>query len=244
MGKKNNCVTVLADRNYIKHFPIFYKQLRETGKFEGEINLITNNGINFSSFKKRDYKNLNILKFKKIKYSNETVKKLNNIPNGRNSTKGFQWQKFYLFNEVFKKWDFNLYIDINMTIRDDINNLFNLRSENKLVAPYDAYPDLDWNLESQFTNDKILLHELSQKYDLSLRKYFQTGILLYDTAIIKKNTFQDLINLVEKYPVSKNNEQGIMNLYFIFEKNEFEPLNSSVYSYWYEKNKKATVTKR
>ena len=131
-----------------------------------------------------------------------------------------------------------------MTIRDDINNLFNLRSENKLVAPYDAYPDLDWNLESQFTNDKILLHELSQKYDLSLRKYFQTGILLYDTAIIKKNTFQDLINLVEKYPVSKNNEQGIMNLYFIFEKNEFEPLNSSVYSYWYEKNKKATVTKR
>ena len=29
MGKKNNCVTVLADRNYIKHFPIFYKQLRE-----------------------------------------------------------------------------------------------------------------------------------------------------------------------------------------------------------------------
>ena len=94
MGKKNNCVTVLADRNYIKHFPIFYKQLRETGKFEGEINLITNNGINFYSFKKRDYKNLGILKFKKIKYSNETVKKLNNIPNGRNSQKDFNGRNF------------------------------------------------------------------------------------------------------------------------------------------------------
>jgi hypothetical protein len=244
MDKKNNCVTVLANRNYIKYFSEFYKQLREIGKFEGDINLITDNGINFSSFKKKDYENLNVFKFKKIKYSNETVKQLNNIPNGRNSEKGFQWQKFYLFDEVFKKWDFNLYIDINMTIRSDINNLFNLRLDNKLVAPYDAYPDLDWSLESQFTTDKELLKELSQKYDLSLRKYFQTGILLYDTAIIKKNTFQDLINLVEKYPVSKNNEQGIMNLYFIFEKNQFEPLSKSVYSYWYEKNKKATITKR
>ena len=244
MGKKNNCVTVLADRNYIKHFPIFYKQLRETGMFEGEINLITNNGISFSSFKKRDYKNLNIFKFKKIKYSNETVKKLNNIPNGRNSTKRFQWQKFNLFNEVFKKWDFNLYIDINMTIRSDIKNLFDLRLENKLIAPYDAYPDLDWSLESQFTTDKVLLNELSQNYDLSLRKYFQTGILLYDTTIIEKNTFQDLIYLVEKYPVSKNNEQGIMNLYFIFEKNQFEPLDKRVYSYWYDKNKEATITKK
>ena len=85
MDKKNNCVTVLANRNYIKYFSEFYKQLREIGKFEGDINLITDNGINFSSFKKKDYENLNVFKFKKIKYSNETVKQLNNIPNGRNS---------------------------------------------------------------------------------------------------------------------------------------------------------------
>ena len=35
---------------------------------------------------------------------------------------------------------------------------------------------------------------------------------------LKAIPYKNLINIVEEYPVSKNNEQGIMNLYFIFEK--------------------------
>ena len=244
MKNNNHCVTVLANREYLRFFPSFYDQLRNKGEYRGDINLLTDNSIYLSSFNKKNYKNVNILKFKKIKFSNVTSKKLNSIENGRNLTKPFQWNKFYLFDKQFKEWDFNLYVDINMKINGNINNVLNLKKERKLIAPYDAYPDLDWTLESQFNGDEEILKKLKKKYDLSLKKYFQTGILYYDTSIIESNTIQNLKNIVEKYPVSKNNEQGIMNLYFIFEKDLFSPLSKDVYSYWSEKNDKAIITKK
>ena len=244
MNNKNQCVTVLANRRYLDFFPVFYNQLRDKGEYKGEINLITDNSIHLSSFNKKNYKNINVFKFNKIKFSKNTLRKLDSIENGRNLTKPFQWNKFYLFDNQFKEWDFNLYMDINMNINGNINNLLDLKKEKKLIAPYDAYPDLDWTLESQFNGDNATLEKLKNNYDLTLKKYFQTGILFYDTSIIEKDTVQDLIDLVEEYPVAKNNEQGIMNLYFIFEKNLFSPLDKSVYSYWSEKNDKATITKK
>ena len=244
MNNNNHCVTVIANREYLSFFPSFYDQLRNIGQYKGDINLITDNSIYLSSFNKKNYKNVNIFKFKKIKFSKKTSKNLNSIENGRNLTKPFQWYKFYLFDEQFKNWDFNLYMDINMKINGNVADVLNLKQEKKLIAPYDAYPDLDWALDSQFNGEEEILNKLKKKYDLSLKKYFQTGILYYDTSIIESDNIQNLINIVEEYPVSKNNEQGIMNLYFIFEKDLFFPLSKEVYSYWSEKNKKAIITKK
>ena len=49
-----------------------------------------------------------------------------------------QWNKFYLFDALFKNWEFNLYIDINMTINKEINDFFDIEAINKLYAPYDV----------------------------------------------------------------------------------------------------------
>ena len=40
--KKDTCITLLADKNYLHFFPKIYEQIREVGKFDGDINLITN----------------------------------------------------------------------------------------------------------------------------------------------------------------------------------------------------------
>ena len=79
MNNKNHCITVLANREYLRFFPSFYDQLRNKGQYTGDINLLTDNSIYLSSFNKKDYKNVNIFKFKKIKFSKETSKKLNSI---------------------------------------------------------------------------------------------------------------------------------------------------------------------
>ena len=42
-------------------------------------------------------------------------------------------------------------------INGNVNNVLNLKQEKKLIAPYDAYPDLDWTLESQFNGVKRFL---------------------------------------------------------------------------------------
>jgi len=244
--KKNFCITLLADKNYLYFFPKIYQQIREIGNFHGDINLITNKKK--LKIKPRDYKNVNIFEFEQIIFSKNCNKELNNIPNGRNKDKPYQWNKFYLFDTEFKNWKFNLYIDINMTINKDLNNFFSTLPLDKFYAPYDAYPDLEWTLESQFTEDKDKLLYLKNKYNLSTRKYFQTGVMYFDTGIIHSEMVNNLIELVENYPVSKNNEQGILNLYFLYENPKFQVLpqssnNIPLYTYWKNQANIAVITK-
>ena len=243
---KNTCITLLADKNYIHFFPKIYKQIREVGNFDGDINLITNKKK--LKIKPRNYNKVNIFEFDQIRFSEDCNKELNNIPNGRNKVKPYQWNKFYLFDTLFKNWNFNLYIDINMTINKEIDAFFDVKPINKLFAPYDAYPDLAWTLESQFTENKNKIRTLKERFNLETRKYFQTGILYYDTDLINNEIFDNLIELVEKYPVSKNNEQGILNLYFLYEYPKFEALpksynNNDLYTYWKNQNNPAIITK-
>ena len=55
--------------------------------------------------------------------------------------------------------------------------------------------------------------ELNEKYNLDI-DYFQTGVMLYDTYLIEEETFQNLLDLSLKYPISITNEQAIISLYF------------------------------
>ena len=56
------------------------------------------------------------------------------------------------------------------------------------------------------------------------------------------------VSLVNKYPFSQTNEQGILNLYFIFLKNNYEELvgeveNKITYFYWLIDNKDVIISK-
>ena len=246
---KNIAMTVLANKSYLDNFEKIYHDLREIGKYSGDIVLLTDNRTNCNQIKKLKDEKVTIKRFQKIKFSRETNKHLNKIEFGRNKSKPFQWHKFYLFNEFFKKWNFIFYLDINMRINHEINELLDLAEENTLFAPYDAFPDLDWKLKSQFNTESLIYEKLQAKYDLDNPKYFQTGILFYDTDIIKNNTFDELLTLSETYPISKNNEQGIMNLYFMYDFPVFKKLpdrikSKKTYSYWKLEEIESIITKK
>ena len=48
--------------------------------------------------------------------------------------------------------------------------------------------------------------------------------MYFDTKIIEISTLNNILSLIKKYPFSTTNEQGILNLYFIFIKNQYEEL--------------------
>ena len=59
----------------------------------------------------------------------------------------------------------------------------------------------------------------------------------------------EIINLVKKYPITKTNEQGVMNLYFYLEKKLYKELPSEIdefftYYYWKIADKKIIITKQ
>ena len=237
-----------------KHFVRIFFEIRNIGKYNGPIVVITTKLCPTFLIKFLNKKNnICILRFRKIKFSKKTELILNNLetyqePN-RNKTKKFQWHKLHLFDERLKNWDKIFYLDINMNIHFELEKILNIKTKNKLLARADSFPSYDRELATQFDSTNKIYSILSNKYDLNISNYFQTGIMYFDTEIITSNTKKDILKIVERFPISTTNEQGILNLYFIFHINKYEELPPKVdefttYFYWKETNKKTIITKQ
>jgi len=221
------CIVFVSNMAYINKFINTYNQLLNNGNYNGNVCLIIGNDlintyiINNISLR---FPNLIIKYFKDIIFNDYfySINKYINSDN-RNITKSFQWHKLYLFHTFFKQWYFILYIDCGMNIYNDIIHILNEKENMKLIAHHDGYPYFQWKLKDQFDNKSPIFNSLNNKFDLNI-DYFQTGIMLYDTNIIKDYTFNNLYKLACIFPISKTNEQGIISLYFTNVDNYFKPL--------------------
>ena len=154
---------------------------------------------------------------------------------GSNITKRFQWHKLNLFNVFFKKWNYILYLDCGINIFDDISPILEDATNNTLLAHSDSYPTYEWKLNNQFDkNIADYFSKLNNKYDLNI-DYFQTTIMLYDTNIIESDTYDNLLNLSQEYPISRTNDQGIIALYFTNIKPLFKQIKiRNEYTHFYD----------
>ena len=153
-----------------------------------------------------------------------------------------------IFRKDKKKWDYIFYLDINMTIHEDINPILKILPKNEILARADGFPNYEWKLKSQFDTTNEIFNELEQIFNLNTVNYFQTGILYFDTKIIEKNTFKEIIDLVNRFPISITNEQGILNLYFKYVNPKYSELVDYIdgklsYFYWYDKADKTIISK-
>lgn len=253
--KHEKAIAVVINFKYArKHLTNFIKQLREKGNYKGDILVLTDYFTPLFFFKiLRSDEKIIIKRFKRIKFSHETRKSLKGLSNfdqpNRYSTKKFQWHKLNLFDEDLKKWNFIFYLDVNMKIHYDINPVLKLSKRGKFLARADGYPNYKKTLSSQFDQTKKLYSALKSKYDLETRNFFQSGLMFFDTDLIDCETKKNIIQICEDYPISITNEQGILNLYFLFSKNIYEELthkidNFETYFYWLKDGKKIIITKQ
>lgn len=245
-------VCFVANFKYLyKNFPRLYQQLRTNGNYKDEVLVITTLTSPTFLIKYLNKKNnVTTLRFKKIKFDKVTEESFLNlkVDINRHKTKNFQWHKLYLFHSKLKNWSYIFYMDINMNIHHDINNILKETPDENLLARADGYPTYKWKLKSQFDILHPDFNSLANSVNLEITNYFQTGILYYDTKIINSNTLNEIKLLIKKYPFSKTNEQGILNLYFIFKKNKYQELVEIVddkvsYFYWKLANKEVIITK-
>lgn len=248
-------VAVVANYKYLrKYFNNFISQLRINGNYSEDVLIITSyfTPTFLIPMIRRD-KKVKVVRYKNINFSTKTILSLKNLDTGsqpnRYKTKKFQWNKIHLFDIFLKKWDFVFYLDLNMQIHHDINSILNLKPKNVLFARSDSYPENKRTLASQFDKKHKIYEKLSKKFNLDTTKYFQTGILYFDTKIVNSKTKKEIIELVEKYPLSTTNEQGIMNLYFKFQLGVYEELPLKIegktsYFYWLLEYEEVIITKQ
>jgi hypothetical protein len=232
------CVVFVCDKAYFNKFISSCNQLITNGKYNGNICLVVGDDLHNDELLNCDIiKNNNIIikYFPNIYFPNNFLEINNEInTDGRNKTKKFQWHKLHLFNVFFKKWNYIFYLDCGINIFSNISPIINEITENTLLAQSDAYPTYEWKLHTQFDkNNTEYFTKLNNTYNLNI-DYFQTTIMLYDTKIIKNDTYDNLLNLTYEYPISRTNEQGIIALYFTNIQPLFKQIklhNESIYFY-------------
>jgi len=225
---KDSVFALVSDLKYFNKAKKTIIDLRSKGNWNGEIVLITidfNLNVNF-----KDFYNITEIKFPEI---NKTIL-LSKIGengflrnDGRELNKLNQWEKLHIFDDYFTKWSRVVFLDAGLRVLDDVKYLLELDCKDKLLAPKDGKPweNPEFNCQLSFDNQNVI-NELKNDFGDHIFKsnYMLNCIWIYDTNILKLCNKNQLIEAMNKYPCSHNNEMGIMNLMFHFKYNLWEPL--------------------
>jgi hypothetical protein len=239
--------------NYFYKTYITIKDLRTTGNWQGDIVLIP---LGFH-IDEKFLSEFNIIekKFESINKS-ELLEKigLNGFSNSdkREINKLNQWEKLHVFDDYFRKWQRVVFLDSGLRIFDNVKYLLELEYKGAILAPNDAAPNYypEQVFGNQLSNDNPEIIELI-KNDFTANIFQSYHMLncmwVYDTQILDVCNKTQLIEAMNRYPVCKTNEMGIMNLLFHFKYNlwrEFpEKATNGKYLFdWCESNRKEEKT--
>lgn len=255
MKENKIAVAVVGNFKFLKtHASTFISNLRNQGRYKGELLIITS--VFTPTFLIKNIKkdiNVTVIRLPKIKFDKKTEKRFlglntNNQPN-RFKTKNFQWFKLNLFHTRLKEWDKIFYLDINLTIHKDLTDLMKINVRDSFLAKADGYPDYERLLISQFDETQPEIKQMETIFNLKDNNYFQTGLMYFDTSIIYKDMIDDILKIAKEFPISITNEQGILNLYFQNRNGVYKELpeflgDDVIYYYWMIENKNILITKQ
>lgn len=193
---KKNLIITLTDENFVNQAKQLFSSVYLNSGWEGEYMLLTNN---LSLEDTLWFESRGILVYDQPL--------LTSRPLGAKAYPPILLSKFYFFKEDFKKWNKIIFLDADIIVKASLNRLLKLKSFN---APLAA----GLRLKDEFINKSDNLKKLGEEYDLK-RVAFNSGVFVFDTSIIKRETFNDLILFYEKYKnISEFGDESILNLFF------------------------------
>jgi hypothetical protein len=220
--EQNTAFVLLTDIGYFNRAKRTIIDLRSKGNWRGDIVLITidfNLNNNFKNFY-----NIIEIKFDKIDKS-ELLKKIGkgfSDGDGRELTKLNQWEKLHVFDKYFMKWNRIVFLDAGLRILDDVKYLLELDYKNKILAPKDGknYENSPFKTQLNFENMEVIdLIKKEYGEEIFNQIFFLNCIWIYDTNILNIFDKNELIECMNKYPIFKTNEMGLMNLILRFKYN-------------------------
>lgn len=226
-------VVTLCDENYYEKAKMTIRDVRSRGEWMGDIVMIT---VGFSlddNF--RDFYRLTEKQFQRI----DTTGLISQIRypfhggDGREFTKLVQWEKLHVFDSFFMGWDRVVFLDAGLRILDPLTHFLGLEYSGKILAHHDNGPlDAPRRGQKPFTvqlciRDPDIGQKLVQEFGpeiMTSTDYFLNCFWIYDTRILQKFTKQDMIHVMNRYPIWKSNEMGVMNAFLHFRHHLWEPL--------------------
>jgi lipopolysaccharide biosynthesis glycosyltransferase len=183
---KKNLLVTLADENYVEYAKQLFSSVYWNAGWRGDYMLLA---YNIPEKKLKWFRDKGIL----IKKCNLSSKQ-----------KEGKWppvilNKFCLFKTEFKKWGNIVFLDVDIIVRASLDDLAIIKGlaapkgHDKLITM--CHSPLYLKISGR---DAKRLNELKKKYNLD-GESLNAGVLAFSTDIIKRETFDDLKKLTERY---------------------------------------------
>lgn len=227
-------IVTLCDLAYWNKAKRTIIDIRSAGRWEGELMLIAVGEDN--SFVPNEnfcyFYGVDVIKFPLIDKS-KLLKSIQEHPftqtDGRELNKTTQWEKLHIFDTFFKKWDKVFFIDAGLRIFDNVKYFLEIDWEGKFLANDDGCfdgPKRVFGPQIEQIGNPEVLEKLKKDFgeDYYEKPYFLNGLFIYDTKLLNLFSKKEMIETMNLYPVSRNNEMGIMNLIIGIKNNLWTPL--------------------
>lgn len=129
------------------------------------------------------------------------------------------YRKTAVFSDYFKRWDRVLWMDARNGVHWPLAPFFDtIDCTGVLMASPDAWPHLvdQWTLTMQFQPgcNLTLFDEIKAEYHPFDREYFQSTLMLFDTAIISAQTLREVAQLYYRISTIALGDQGVFAVYW------------------------------
>lgn len=141
------------------------------------------------------------------------------MSDNRHYGKLYQWDKLQIFTNYFRQWERLIFLDAGMRVFDTVQPLLDLPWKGHILAPDDSDPYDNGNrfanqLDLKANPDALssLLYANGGGDSLLRRRYFINCIFVLDTSLIGAYPLSVFETAMNKYPIFRCNEMGLMNL--------------------------------
>jgi len=193
---KKNLIVTLADSNFIDQVKQLFSSVYFNAGWEGDYLLLA---CGLSEGDKLWFENKGIIVYSQPFLSDSLL--------GLKSYPPIVLSKFYLFKEYFKQWQKIIFLDADIIVSASLDNLLKR-------GGFNAPRAITIRLKDEFVSDRTKNKVVREKYNLQ-RLAFNTGVLVFDSEIIKSNTYEEIISLYNEFKdVYQFQEESALNLYF------------------------------
>lgn len=197
-------LVLAADSNYLDYAITLLHQIRseERGNYAGHVSLITPAGTDLFPYK--SHLNLVANNFSHLSVNFENYKELKLSASHLSES---TYSRLFLEELIPVTFDKCLYLDVDLLINSDLNELLSIEFEQTLMAlPYEAIP----------TSNSIFEPGT---------KYFNAGVMLIDMQKWRKEqVLKKCLHMVSQYGPFEYADQDVLNLVMV---NKWQPLGQT-----------------